>query len=33
MLDQETIRTFIQVAETGSFSRAASLLHKNAGGD
>lgn len=28
MLDQETIRTFIQVAETGSFSRAASLLHK-----
>ena len=28
MLDQETIRTFIQVAETGSFSRAASTLHK-----
>lgn len=28
MLDQEIIRTFIQVAETGSFSRAASSLHK-----
>ena len=28
MLDQETIRTFIRVAETESFSRAASSLHK-----
>ncbi|WP_058912304.1 HTH-type transcriptional activator AllS [Entomohabitans teleogrylli] len=28
MLDQETIRTFIMVAETGSFSRAAGTLHK-----
>lgn len=28
MLDHETIRTFIKVAETGSFSQAASALHK-----
>ena len=28
MLDQETLRTFIRVAETESFSRAASALHK-----
>lgn len=28
MLDQETVRTFIRVAETGSFSRAAASLHK-----
>jgi LysR family transcriptional activator of the allD operon len=28
MLDHETIRTFIKVAETGSFSQAAAALHK-----
>lgn len=28
MLDHETIRTFIKVAETASFSKAASVLHK-----
>lgn len=28
MLDQETVRTFIKVAESQSFSRAAELLHK-----
>ena len=28
MLDPETLRTFVSVAETGSFSRAAEKLYK-----
>lgn len=28
MFDQETLRTFIRVAETRSFSKAAEYLHK-----